>query len=214
MTFDLHRLDKLDPATDKTEKELDKYITALIECFRLSPEGQPFSPSDEEVAYWAENIIDFGYRYIGVTIPKMSVRDMEELLTEIFPRKISLQVPKDADGAIAEMLAFWQFLQREHELPQAAEIIKFLEAFPEEKFAKMMFDPSKAGMAKSFFMSGQSAGYDMTDMKQANQYMALYNAARLIQIEQEKKLQKKEEAKEKKKLKAAKAARKRNKKRK
>jgi hypothetical protein len=193
---------------------LSKYQTALIERFRVSPEGQPFSSSDEEVAFWSENIIDFGYRYLDVSIPQMSVHDMEELLTTIFPRKISLQVPKDADGAIAEMLAFWQFLQREYKLPQAANIIKFLEAFPEEKFLKMMFDPARAGMAKSFFMSGQSAGYDMTDEKQAHQFMALYNASQLILTEQEKKQQKKNDVKEKKKLKAAKAARKRNKKRK
>ena len=76
-----------------------------------------------------------------------------------------------------------------------------------------MFDPQRAGMAKSFFMSGEAAGFDMTDMNQANQYMLLHNASQLLQTEQERKAQKRDVAKEKQKRKAEKAARKRNRRR-
>ena len=79
--------------------------------------------------------------------------------------------------------------------------------------ADSMFDPAKAGMAKSFFMSGQTAGFDMTDMEQSHEYMALYNASQMLRIEEEQRVKKKDDAKEKKKRKAEKAARKRNRKR-
>jgi len=82
-----------------------------------------------------------------------------------------------------------------------------------DQFVDSMFDPQKAGMAKSFFMSGQNAGFDMTDMDQANQYMLLHNASQLLQNEQERKAKKTDSEKEKKKRKTEKAARKRNRKR-
>jgi hypothetical protein len=74
-----------------------------------------------------------------------------------------------------------------------------------------MFDPRRAGMAKSFFMQGGAAGYDMTDKAQINQFMLAHNAAQMAQVELRDKA-KRDESKEKKKRKAEKAARKRHRK--
>jgi len=39
-----------------------------------------------------------------------------------------------------------------------------------------MNDPARFGMAKSFFMMGQSAGFDMTKQEDMDSFVKLYNA--------------------------------------
>ena len=83
-----------------------------------------------------------------------------------------------------------------------------------------MFDPAKFGMAKSFFMMGQQAGFDMTNEDEMNAYMHLYNTKLIAETEGSDlfkepsvgKSKKVDVAKEKRKRKAAEAARKRNRK--
>ena len=87
----------------------------------------------------------------------------------------------ETDEAIPELIAFWEYLKREYKLPQANSILKYLHKIKTDDFKAMMFDPSKAGMAKSFFMMGQSAGYDMTDEKDINAFMHAYNTNLLTQ---------------------------------
>ena len=45
----------------------------------------------------------------------------------------------------------------------------------EPKFNTIMNDPSNFGMAKSFMMMGQQAGFDMTDQNQMNEFLLAYN---------------------------------------
>jgi len=46
-----------------------------------------------------------------------------------------------------------------------------------------MNDPSRFGMAKSFFMMGQAAGFDMTTQEGAEAFMNWYNAMVMMQEE-------------------------------
>ena len=61
----------------------------------------------------------------NATLPKMKAPDVEEIVTELFPRKISLSSPDEADEAIPELIAFWEYLQREYQLSQAKSILKY-----------------------------------------------------------------------------------------
>jgi hypothetical protein len=213
MTFDIHQIDELDYSNDEdAEERFDAYRDELLELFLDSPEYRRHAQKYPDPG-WADSFMDFGFRYLGYSIPTLKVNDVEELITEILPRKVSLQSREDALDAIPELVAFWSFLKREYNLRNADSILKYLNSYSPDKFADSMFDPAKAGMAKSFFMSGQASGFDMTDMNQANQYMLLHNANILHQSEQERKAKKTDDAKEKKKRKAEKAARKRNRKR-
>jgi hypothetical protein len=212
MTFDIHEIDELDYASDEDAEEIfDAYRDELLQLFLDSPEYRQHAQKYPNPG-WADSLMDFGFRYLGYSIPTLNVRAVDELITDILPRKVSLQVREDALDAIPELIAFWSFVKREYNLQNADSILKYLSSYPPDKFADSMLDPAKAGMAKSFFMSGQNAGFDMTDMKQANQYMVLHNANQLLQMEREQKNKKKNDEKEKKKRKAEKAARKRNRK--
>ena len=45
----------------------------------------------------------------------------------------------------------------------------------EDKFVGMMSDSSRFSIAKSFFMAGQTAGFDMSNPDEMNAFMHLYN---------------------------------------
>ena len=181
MTFDINQLDKIDYDTEG-EEALAAYQEALLERFYQSAEGQSYIDThpDIEMGFWAAQLMYYGYVYEGITIPRMTAGDVEEIVIELFPRKISLFSAEEAEDAIPELIAFWQFLKREYKLANADGIVRFLQQIG-PKFKAIMMDPSKFGMAKSFFMMGQSAGYDMTDEAEANQFITAYNAGLLGQ---------------------------------
>ena len=78
------------------------------------------------------------------------------------------------------MVTFWQYLKRAYSLPHSDDILDFLGEI-ESEFKDIMNDSSNFGMAKSFFMGGQAAGFDMTDQEESEKFMALYNANLLAQ---------------------------------
>jgi hypothetical protein len=178
MTFDIRQLDKLDPDEEETEEALGEYEDELIELFLNSPEGQEWLKVDPEPGFWIHCLIDYGYHYLGATLPKMTQHQAEEVVTELFPRKVSTFSPDDADQAIPELIAFWEYLKREYNLRNADPILKFLRQV-QPKFKAMMNNPANFGMAKSFFMQGQAAGFDMTTNEGNQAFMTAYNAALL-----------------------------------
>jgi hypothetical protein len=106
----------------------------------------------------------------------MDQRDAREIVEELFPRKISILAPDDADDAIPELMAFWRYLEREYQLPNAKAMLRYLRDV-EPHFKRMMLDPANFGIAKSFFMQGQAMGFDMTTDEGAEAFMAAHNAA-------------------------------------
>jgi len=218
MTFNIRQLDEIDPEICDEEKALEDYQDALLKQFFYSPEGQARLQDDPGMCFWAAQLIDYGYGHIGVTIPRMSARDVEEIVTEIFPRKISLSSPDDADHALPELIAFWEYLKRQYMLTNANSILRFLRKINPDYFKKIMNDPSRFGMAKSFFMMGQEAGFDMTSEEGSHAFMHFYNAHLLADHEEfpvshpslpGPPISRKAKAKNKKRRKMAKASRKR-----
>ena len=105
----------------------------------------------------------------------MSARDVDEIVFEIFPRKVSMEA-EQAGEVIAELCAFWRFLQREYQLQNAARILELLGPGAEERLHDALDDPENFGMAKSFFMAGQKAGFDMRSEAGLAEFMLAYNA--------------------------------------
>jgi Plasmid pRiA4b ORF-3-like protein len=164
MSVNLHQLDQIQDY-DQAIAALDGFIEELVLEFVASIEAQTYLQShpvmQEYVGSWIDHLLYFGYAYESVTLPQMTMKNVEVVVTQLFPRKISLFDPTEADTAIPELIAFWQFLKREYQHPQAHKIIKFLKQI-QPKFSSMMNDSSNFGVAKSFLMSGMAAGFDMT----------------------------------------------------
>lgn len=165
MHFDIYRLDHLGEVDD-FEEVLSEYQDALLELFFQSAEGQARVQADPGMGFWAAQLIDYGYTYVGVTIPQMQSVHLRELLTEVFPRKITLESPEDADDALPELIAFWEYLQHEYKLPEAHNILSYLRSVKPEQFRQWMNDSSRFGMAKSFIVMGKSAGFDIAAEKE------------------------------------------------
>ncbi|MGH9767994.1 MAG: hypothetical protein ACREAB_11215 [Blastocatellia bacterium] len=172
MSFDIFQLDD----KDLVEDELYEYQDELIELFADSPEGKARAQADPDMGFWVARLIDYGYSYTGTTPTLMTDDDIEELLTDVFPRKVSLNAPEDADDALPALIAFWEYLKREYKLSNADHILSYLRSVRPEEFKKWMNDSSRFGMAKSIFMMGQSAGFDMTDEKDSTAFINRYNA--------------------------------------
>lgn len=179
MAFNIHQLNNLD--YDDAEDILEPYQDEVIELFANSPEGQAYLETHETMGFWIAQLIYYGFGYEGFTLPQMTKANVQLVLEQLFPRKISLFSPEEADDAIPELMAFWQFLKREFKLIKADSILKYLRQV-EPKFKRLMNDPSKFGFAKSFVLMGQKAGFDMATEAGNEAFMQHYNAQILPQL--------------------------------
>lgn len=174
MGFDIYQLDDLDLDIHEDQEYLEDYQDQIIELFVNSPDGQKYLERNSDIGGWIGHLIYYGYAYEGVTLPRMTKNELKIVLESLFPRKISLFSPDEADSAIPELIAFWQFLHREYQLRNAPSILKYLKEL-QPNFPTIMNDPSKFGMAKSFFMMGQEAGFDLTTQEGLNDFTLHYN---------------------------------------
>lgn len=175
MSFDFYKLSSIDSDELYDHEELvEDYIDEILEEFYESPEGKAYLAVNPDPGNWPWPLLDYGVTYIGITLPEMDKDDVHELLLDIFPRKVSMSPTDNIDEVINELLAFWNFLQREFDHPHAGKIIKFLSGIG-PRFKKEMFNPANFGMAKSIVMVGEAAGYDMSNEEDMQKFMLEYN---------------------------------------
>jgi hypothetical protein len=174
--FDIHQA-AFGADGDWDDERAGEYCEGLMTAFVESPEGSAFSEHYGEIG-WAYTFLEYGLSYLGSTPPEMHVRDVEEIVFGIFPRKVSVEA-EAAGEIIAELRAFWEFLGRQYELPNAPRILAELDGEAEAHLKRELSDPRNFGMAKSFVMMGQEAGYDMTTEEGMQQFMLAYNEAQL-----------------------------------
>src|SRR5262245_16537819 len=100
--FDIHK-----PFYDPDDGELDwDRLGQLYDVYLEYPEGKQVR---EEWGAWELLMFEYGFGHVGVDLPTMTRRDMEEVLFELFPRKVSTE-PESAQEIIGELRAFWQYL--------------------------------------------------------------------------------------------------------
>jgi hypothetical protein len=173
MTFDIHQRIFEDGAY--LEDEAMDYRQALMERFAASSEGQELLAQTGDIG-WADMFMDYGMRYLGTAPPDMTWAEVDEILFDIFPRKVSAE-SGSGEPIVRELRAFWTFLQREYHLANAAGILTMLKPELGPRLEREMHDPANFDMAKSFFMLGKSSGLDMTSEEGLNAFAQVYNAA-------------------------------------
>jgi len=172
MKFDIYQHDHLEGEFD--ERRFSKYSKALLKCFLESEEGMALLSTDPDAGHWVKVFVDYGYSHIGVFPTQMTRVEVEEILTDIFPRKVAISSEEETADVIVELLAFWKYMNREYQLPHAISILRFLlEIDPE--FHGIMNDSSRFGMGKSFVSMGSEMGFDMTDEADMQKFMLYYN---------------------------------------
>lgn len=172
MPFNIRQLDGLD--YDEVEPLLEDYIIDVINEFLDTEIGNSHATQYPEGGFWIGTFIEMAYNYGEFTLSKMTKGDVQMIMEDIIPRKLTLRDPSDTEDAIPELVAFWTFLKQEYKLRSAGAIAKYLTSI-QDKFAGWMFDPARGGIAKNFMMQGLQAGYDMTSQSDIEAFQAEYN---------------------------------------
>jgi hypothetical protein len=159
---------------DIEDEAAEAYFERAYETFSKSSEAQQVVEQHGDVQ-WFQTLLEFGLNYLGETVDEMTPGSVTEFVFDYVPRKVST----DADSAasiIGELSAFWKYLDRVYKLPAAKAIVEWLETdgLVAELEANLS-DSSNFGMAKSFFMLGKNAGYDMTSQAGMAKFTAAYN---------------------------------------
>src|SRR5260370_28728069 len=156
------------------DKKAVRYEHALMDQFAASPEGQAITRTGTELG-WAGAMIHYAITYPGVTPPTMTPSHLEEVLFDLFPRKV-LSERGDGVEIIEELQAFWRFLQRVYQLPQANQMLALLTPQAARRLEREMQEPANFGMAKSFILMGKEAGFDMESPEGVQAWVKVYNA--------------------------------------
>ncbi len=127
----------------------------LMHIFVASPEGKDI---DEIQA--CNFVMDFAANYFGATIATLGSSELREIVFDLIPAKVMMDA-SDARGIIEELRAFYGFLKREYDLKQADACLEVLGGTAIEKLEAALSDSSKFSMAKSLFMAGREAGFDV-----------------------------------------------------
>ena len=173
MPFNVRLLDQL--SYDEVEPLLEDYIADAINQFAGSKVGQVYVKAHPEGGGdWISTFIEMAYLYHECTLPKLTKGDVQQLMENTLPRKITLLDRRETENAITELVAFWNFLKADYKLRSAGAIAKYLTSI-EGKFTDWMFDPARGGIAKSFITQGIEAGYDMTNQADLSAFQAAYN---------------------------------------
>ena len=173
MSFDIHEAVFDEQGTYLEEKAV-RYEHALMEQFAASPEGQAITQTGTELG-WAGAMIHYAITCSGATPPTMTTSDLEEVVFGLFPRKV---ITQRGDGAeiIQELRAFWHFLQRVYQLPQAKQMLAYLTPQATRRLERELQEPANFGMAKSFVLMGKEAGFDMESPEGMQAWVKTYNA--------------------------------------
>lgn len=137
----------------------------LVQRFIASPEAKALT----EVGS-CHFVMDFAADYFGTTIANLLPAQLREIVFDVIPRKVSIDAPK-ARWIIEENRAFFAFLKRELGLQQADPCLRVLGGDAVKRLEAALSDRRNFGMAKSLFMSGREAGFDMSSKQGFEAFM-------------------------------------------
>jgi len=180
MTFDIRQM-VVDAETGEVDAAAaEQYQETLETLFAESPEGMALAEQGIEQG-WISPFLSYALDYLGVTPAEMTVGDFEEVLFELFPRKVAAD-PADAAEIVAELRAFWAFLGRAYELPNAPELLKRLDARASTRLKRELSNSANFGMAKSMVMQGRARGFDTTTQEGLDGWIQTYNAEQALAL--------------------------------
>ena len=172
--FDIHQ-PLCDDDGEITAERVEEYINGLLEEFAASAEAKPVFEEYGDPGF-AGMMLQYAIDYLGKTLPEMTLAHFNEVVFGLFPKKVSTE-PESAPVIVAELRAFWSFLQRQYGLPNAGPILASLTNSATRRLERELANPDNYGMAKSMFMLGLQAGFDMTTQEGINAFMAAYNSS-------------------------------------
>ncbi len=130
------------------------------------------------VAGEMQTLLDLMPDYLGIDSPAdLSEGHLEQLLLRIYPRKITVLDPADADDTIPAIRDFLAYLAATGQLPEGT--VRTLESELDRiapRFTDAVMDPSNWGMARSFVQAMAAEGVDLDDQAAVDRWIAGHNA--------------------------------------
>jgi hypothetical protein len=177
--------EKEEEEEEDEEEEEEEWARAVAEelanefedsSFAQSIEGIPPGEAAEKVAYFLLR----GWEYAALDPAKLDLRTLREALYEWTPRKVSAE-PEYFEKLPLALSAFFRFLNETGRLPNAKPFLALAKE-ARTRLPRLAADPRNWGMAKSLFMAGRAAGFDMTTEKGMRMFRAAYNASLLDKL--------------------------------
>jgi hypothetical protein len=149
----LAKLDIEDDAID--EKVVIDIEEEIVRSFLASPEGQGV-----EVTHLPRAVMEFARNHLETSIVWLRAPDLREILFEIAPRKMVVDVSMTG-AMVAECRAFFTFLKREYGFSQADACLRLLSHNAQARLEEALSDSSQSGIGKALVMAGKDAGFDI-----------------------------------------------------
>ena len=157
----------------------DPFDAALAGFQRWMTTAKPkLSSGPDAAAAEMRPLLDLMRDYLGIDRPAgLGEGDLEELLLEIYPRKITVLDRADTEDTIPAVRDFLAYLAERGEMPAgtARALERELDRIA-PRFTDAVMDPSNWGMARSFVQAMAAEGVDFDDQTAVNAWMADYNS--------------------------------------
>jgi hypothetical protein len=181
MSFDVH-LPVFAPDGEYLEDAAIRYRAVLMERFAGSAEGQALVDQHGTMG-WADTFMALGMGYLEVTPAVITPAQVQMILFELFPRKVSAE-PGCGQEIVAELRAFWRFLRREFGLLNAGACLRVLTPATAHRLEREMQNPVNFGLAKAFLAQGRAYGFDVSTPEGMEAWAETYNAGLQVGMEQ------------------------------
>ena len=127
----------------------------------------------EDAGFIIYNLLVYAWTYTNGRPEKLGEYALEEVLLEVFPRKITAE--RDLFEKVAPVTeVFLRWLESEGILADTFSLVETVRGWAETIVAKGM-NPQYWGMAKSFTMQARADGVDTQDEQAMQRYFAEYN---------------------------------------
>ncbi len=128
-----------------------------------------------EQGWAARDVLEYKWQYLDGDLVGWSVDDIEALLFEIFPAKVTLG-PHDSAAVIAGFAAFLRFLSHERLLSEGTgeRLAKRVEA-AQAAFEAAMNDEERFSFGKRLVAEMVADGVDPTDQEAMNEWITSFN---------------------------------------
>ncbi|MGO0308705.1 hypothetical protein ACTL6P_19280 [Endozoicomonas acroporae] len=131
--FQLGNIDQSEDP-DAANVKLDQWLDATRPFYLASPEYQKLSKANKKgEGSWFDMFMNLYLNYIGTDLKDLDVDAAEELMRDLFPRKLICS-DTQAKTIVPELIAYWQLLHRilnggkQRRLKHAESVITFLES--------------------------------------------------------------------------------------
>jgi len=139
---------------------------AVLSRFEVSVDAEAFDFPLEG----AGMLLEFAATQLGQTLHAFNDRDLEELLFDIIPAKVSAG-PEIARELIDTARAFFRWLKHDAAFERADDLIVLLGEDAITELEARMGDESNYGPAKSMVMAAMDAGIDLSDADAVRRFM-------------------------------------------